>query len=86
MTHSTFKSTIGGKQMSDQDQVLIRSDLERFAHYAKKMWAAEPKDTPRVADKITARKERLKQLGNSVVPQIPQFIGNCILDLSLIHI
>ncbi len=66
--------------MSDQDQVIIRSDLENFARLAKKVWSDEPDDAPRVAADIPARTQRLKQLGNSVVPQIPQFIGYCIMD------
>ncbi len=66
--------------MKEPKQVVIRSDLERFAHYAKKVWEHEPEGIPRVSYGVPGRIQRLKQLGNSVVPQIPQFIGNCILD------
>ena len=42
-------------------------------------WSVES-NVGRVADGVPGRVDRLKQLGNSVVPQIPQLIGNCILD------
>ena len=42
-------------------------------------WAVEP-DVGRVADGISGRVDRLKQLGNAVVPQIPQLIGTAILE------
>jgi DNA (cytosine-5)-methyltransferase 1 len=42
-------------------------------------WAVEP-DVGRVAHGIPARVDRLRSLGNAVVPQIPEVIGNAILD------
>jgi len=42
-------------------------------------WAVEP-DVGRVAHGIPNRVDRLKQLGNAVVPQIPQLIGETILQ------
>lgn len=41
-------------------------------------WAVEP-DLGRVADGVPGRVDRLKQLGNAVVPQIPEIIGRAIL-------
>lgn len=41
-------------------------------------WGTEP-DVGRVADGVPNRTHRLKQLGNAVVPQIPELIGNAIL-------
>ena len=41
-------------------------------------WEVEP-DVGRVADGIPARVDRLKSLGNAVVPQIPELIGRAIL-------
>jgi DNA (cytosine-5)-methyltransferase 1 len=35
----------------------------------------------RVANGIPRRMDRLKQLGNAVVPQIPEIIGNAILEV-----
>jgi DNA (cytosine-5)-methyltransferase 1 len=42
-------------------------------------WPLEP-SVGRVANGIPRRVDRLKQLGNAVVPQIPEIIGNAILD------
>jgi len=41
-------------------------------------WEAEP-ELGRVADGISNRSHRLKQLGNAVVPQIPEAIGRAIM-------
>ncbi len=43
-------------------------------------WAIEP-DVGRVADGISNRVDRLKCLGNSLVPQIPYHIGTIILEV-----
>lgn len=42
-------------------------------------WATEP-SVGRVADGVPNRMDRLKQLGNSLVPQIPEIIGYAILQ------
>jgi DNA (cytosine-5)-methyltransferase 1 len=42
-------------------------------------WRAEP-SVGRVAHGVSGRTHRLKQLGNAVVPQIPELIGRAILD------
>lgn len=42
-------------------------------------WSVEP-DVGRVANGVPNRVDRLKQLGNAVVPQIPQLIGEAILQ------
>ena len=44
-------------------------------------WGTEP-SVGRVANGIPGRVDRLKQLGNSVVPQIPELIGRAILQRS----
>jgi len=41
-------------------------------------WLAEP-DVGRVADGVPARVDRLRSLGNAVVPQIPEIIGRAIM-------
>jgi DNA (cytosine-5)-methyltransferase 1 len=43
-------------------------------------WAAEP-DVGRVAHGVRGRVDRLKQLGNAVVPQIPELIGKAIMSV-----
>ncbi len=42
-------------------------------------WEVEP-SVDRVADGLPGRTHRLKQLGNAVVPQIPEIIGRAILE------
>jgi len=42
-------------------------------------WATEP-DVGRVADGVPARVDRLRGLGNAVVPQVAEFIGNAIVE------
>jgi DNA (cytosine-5)-methyltransferase 1 len=44
------------------------------------VWAIEP-GMGRVADGVLGRVDRLRQLGNAVVPQIPELIGRSILTL-----
>lgn len=43
-------------------------------------WAVEP-DVGRVAHGVRGRVDRLKQLGNAVVPQIPELIGKAIMSV-----
>ena len=63
----------------EPDTIVKREGLELFTEYAKTKGAIEP-DVGRVAYGIPNRIHRLKQLGNSVVPQIPEFLGHCILN------
>lgn len=52
---------------------------DRFARWeGSRHWATEP-DVGRVAHGVPKRVDRLKQLGNAVVPQIPELIGRAIL-------
>ncbi len=44
-------------------------------------WASEP-DVGRVAHGVPARVDRLKGLGNAVVPQIPEIIGRAIMTVT----
>jgi len=48
------------------------------------IWAVEP-GVGRVANGIPARMDRLKSLGNAVVPQIPEIIGNAILSAECVQ-
>lgn len=48
-------------------------------HPNETSWGTEP-DVGRVAYGIPNRVDRLKALGNAVVPQVAQFIGSCIFD------
>ena len=44
------------------------------------VWATEP-SVGRVANGVSGRVDRLKQLGNAVVPQIPEVIGRFIMEI-----
>ncbi len=48
------------------------------------IWATEP-DVGRVAHGVPARVDRLKGLGNAVVPQIPEIIGRAIMRASTVN-
>ena len=65
---------IAGKPFNDSDEAGRQTDKPRVAR-----WAAEP-PVGRVAHGIPARVDRLKCLGNAVVPQIPEMIGYAILE------
>jgi len=76
-----------GRQ-SGQGQPVIASDCETqgkgktdhaFSVSKPGKWCAEP-DVGRVANGVPRRVDRLKALGNAVVPQIPEMIGYAILE------
>jgi DNA (cytosine-5)-methyltransferase 1 len=53
--------------------------FERCAHLPRTAWLPEP-DVGRVANGVPQRVDRLKGLGNAVVPQIPELIGRAIME------
>lgn len=57
----------------------VLEQLGRCADGIGATWQIEP-ELGRVADGIPDRSHRLKALGNAVVPQIPELIGNAILQ------
>ena len=63
-----------GKQSSQQ---MLRGSSETWRIEYGQAWAVEP-DVGRVAHGVSGRVDRLKQLGNAVVPQIPELIGRAI--------
>jgi DNA (cytosine-5)-methyltransferase 1 len=74
-------------EMADTDDKGLQGDVgEREAgtqgeserHTSERGWWATEPDVGRVANGISGRVDRLKQLGNAVVPQIPQLIGMAI--------
>ncbi len=59
-----------------------RRELERVrATHGRQQWEVEP-DVGRVADGIPARVDRIRGLGNAVVPQLAEWIGRRILAAS----
>jgi DNA (cytosine-5)-methyltransferase 1 len=53
--------------------------FERCAYMPRAAWLPEP-DVGRVANGVPQRVDRLKGLGNAVVPQIPELIGRAIME------
>lgn len=72
----TQTRNIGSKRSRRNEQPERRSDLPRAA------WLPEP-NVGRVANGVPRRMDRLKALGNAVVPQIPEMIGRAILVAEL---
>ena len=64
---------------SDTTQIVKRKAIKSFNGRVRNFWTTEP-NVGRVAYGIPQRVDRLKGLGNAVVPQIPQFLGDCILN------
>jgi DNA (cytosine-5)-methyltransferase 1 len=44
-------------------------------------WLDEPQETPRVIGKVSDRVNRLKALGNAVVPQVVEVLGKAIIEI-----
>jgi len=57
------------------------SQARQTARYSsfEQQWAVEP-DVGRVADGVPSRVDRLRCLGNAVVPQVAEFIGKTIIE------
>jgi DNA (cytosine-5)-methyltransferase 1 len=60
-------------------QIVSRETIKPEHGSVSDFWETEPQ-LGRVADGIPNRLDRLKQLGNSLVPQIPEMIGYAILE------
>jgi len=61
------------------EKIKERQTVEPLNGCLSDFWAVEP-NVGRVAHGIPKRVDRLKQLGNSLVPQIPEMIGRAILE------
>lgn len=59
--------------------LIQREAIDAFYGRIGGIWRAEPA-VGRVANGVPDRSHRLKALGNAVVPQIPELIGNAILE------
>lgn len=70
---------VDSSSSNEPQQIVGRQELELFAQYAQVFWAIES-SVGRVVNGLPNRLHRLRQLGNSVVPQIPEFLGHCILN------
>jgi DNA (cytosine-5)-methyltransferase 1 len=72
VAHAGFEDVEG-------QRLTIRISQERDSFSGSSWWATEP-DVGRVAHGVPSRVDRLKGLGNAVVPQIPELIGRAILQ------
>jgi DNA (cytosine-5)-methyltransferase 1 len=63
----------------DQAGAPARRELSRGIATTRDSWAIEP-NVGRVAHGIPARVDRLRGLGNAVVPQIPEWIGRRLME------
>lgn len=61
---------------------VLRGSSEAWRATVGEYWRIEP-EVGRVANGVSGRVDRLKQLGNAVVPQIPELIGRAILEAQL---
>lgn len=59
--------------------IINRKAVNALSSCIGEIWRAEPA-LGRVANGVPRRVDRLKSLGNAVVPQIPELIGNAILE------
>lgn len=73
-----------GEDLAHSDIRRGQGCAERFAEpddaVASGWWLTEP-DVGRVADGVPARLDRLRGLGNAVLPQIPELIGRAIMAI-----
>jgi DNA (cytosine-5)-methyltransferase 1 len=69
-----------GQKLGRPSQICTQETLALFrSSSGKAQWETEPK-VGRLVDGIPRRSHRLRQLGNAVVPQIPEYLGQCIRD------
>jgi DNA (cytosine-5)-methyltransferase 1 len=69
-----------GREPAGPDRTFARADLFADSRSrSQEQWAIEP-DVGRVAHGIPARVDRLRSLGNAVVPQVVEFLGRCIVE------
>ncbi len=71
---------VGERRGKENGQPTTESRLGNLADGVSP-WLAEPRGIPRVATGIPNRVNRLKALGNAVVPQAAEFIGSLIVEV-----
>ena len=69
-----------GGYATDRSKVFSRGDYERGtqSYEGWQWWETEP-NVGRVADGVSARVDRLRGLGNAVVPQVAEYIGRLVM-------
>ena len=81
VANSNNKRLQGGQETRNACSVRERGNklIKRCSYNPRSAWEFEP-DVGRVANGVPNRMDRLKSLGNAVVPQIPELIGYAILE------
>lgn len=92
--HCISASSLGAPHQRDRVWIIAYSNLslsegrslsvrihEEHAHAMRQDWWKSTSTIHRVDDGVPKRMDRLKQLGNAVVPQIPELIGRAILNV-----
>ena len=68
-----------GEQSPDRLVSFVANRRNVFSkRIADVQWVAEP-DIPRMANGIPNQLHRIKALGNAIVPQVAQFVGECVM-------
>jgi DNA (cytosine-5)-methyltransferase 1 len=73
---------VSSQSQQEEQHMQLGMSFDRWPHErdeALGIWDREP-DVPRVAHGVKQRVDRLAELGNAVIPQIPQMIGHAILE------
>jgi len=82
MANTDAREIVGrhGGYATNRDKVFSRGDYERGtqSYEGWQWWEVEP-DVGRVADGVPSRVDRLKGLGNAVVPQVAEYIGRLVM-------
>lgn len=68
----------GVLQSPDRNRSLFQLPVTRW-----ELWADEP-NVGRVADGVSSRLDRLRGIGNAVVPQVAEYVGRCIVAHHLV--
>jgi DNA (cytosine-5)-methyltransferase 1 len=77
MAHANILGTQVSTEGQYPSQQVLRGTSEAWRVAVGDVWRVEP-SVGRVADGVSGRMDRIKQLGNAVVPQIPELIGRAI--------
>ena len=73
------KDSRGSQQGKEKQNISKGSEIRGFIADCSRQWTVEP-DVGRVAHGVPSRVDRLRTLGNAVVPQVAEWIGKRILE------
>ena len=80
VANSNIKGLQGQRRLEETSQICTQEAIRLFSSsVGQSQWGIEP-DVGRMVNGVPRRVDRLKCLGNSVVPQVAQFMGEIILQ------